>query len=414
MPSSENINMPIDTLTAAVRLQMIKLRYSPPTMCIYDCIWKDLLNYCNEHQIRQYSLDVGNQFAVDYYGHEIGTACPPKANYRTTAVGRAMQYLLDYQQYGVIFELSSRGKYQWHPRFKELFNLYISNMIKAGYATSTLITIKSCLKGFETFLLQNNISEFSKLARSDIEAFMLTFAKYAKSTLTNRIHYLRILLTFAYENGYHSENLSTICPHVRHVNTRNSIPSSFTSDDVQRILAAVDRANPLGKRDYAILILIAKLGLRSVDARNLKFADIDWQKRQLHIFQSKTQESVILPLLDDVGWAIIDYLKNGRPQTECDYIFVKHNQHNGYYGELETNPYSVLQKYLSRAHISTEYERKHGLHALRHSLAGELLLKEIPLPTISGVLGHANSGTTSAYLKIDIPQLRRCALEVPV
>lgn len=414
MHISENLMMPIAELTAAVRLQMIKLRYSPPTMCIYDCIWKDLIAYCDEHRILRFNLDTGNQFALDCYGHSIGTSCSKNDDFRKKTVGRAMQYLLDYQHYGVIFECSSRGKYRWHPRFKELFDSYIADMIKTGYAESTLITIKSCLQGFETFLLQKNIISFADLTRADIEAFILTFAKYARSTLPNRLYYLRVLLNFAFQNGYHQEELASVCPNVRHISTRNAIPATFSSDEVERILASVDRANPKGKRDYAILLLVTRLGLRSVDVRNLKFSDIDWHKKQLHIFQSKTQESVLLPLLDDIGWAIIDYLKNGRPQTTCEYVFVKHIQYNGYYGELETNPYSVLQKYLSRANIAAEYERKQGLHALRHSLASELLLNEIPLPVISGILGHVNSNSTSVYLKVDIPQLRRCALEVPL
>lgn len=161
-----------------------------------------------------------------------------------------------------------------------------------------------------------------------------------------------------------------------------------------------------------MILMIVRLGLRIEDVIHLKFSDIDWHRKIIRITQSKTNSVVTLPLLEDVGWAIINYLKNGRPETKCEYIFIKHNAIQGYYGEYETNPYFILQKYLTRTGISTDHERRHGFHALRHSLASELLQKDVPLPVISGVLGHANSDTTNVYLSVDLKQLRKCALEV--
>lgn len=398
-------------LTAAVQQQLINLRYSPTTLCIYDCIWRDLIDFCIKNSILLFDENVGIRFAKEKYDHLIGESCKKDDDFRKKTVVRAMQYLLDYQAFGVVFECSSRGQYNWKPPFKKVFDAYIAEMIKVGYAKSTLITIKSCLKGFETYLLQKNFKALSELERSDIEAFILTFTKYAKSTLPNRIYYLKMLLNFAYQQGHTTENLSTVCPHVRRTDTHNSIPSTFTAEEVKAILAAVDRANPCGKRDYAILLMVTKLGLRATDICELKISDIDWHQQIFNIFQSKTKQMVVLPLLDDIGWAIIDYLKNGRPQLSSEHLFLKHN---GDFSRLETNPYCMLQKYLRRTGIASEYERRHGLHALRHSLASELLSKHIPLPVISGILGHANSDTTSVYLKIDIPELRRCALEVGV
>jgi site-specific recombinase XerD len=410
MQKLENGSLSISELTAAVRLNMVKLRYSSPTLYVYDCIWKDLLDYANRNAIINYDVDVGNQFALDCYGYKIGTFCKKEDNYRKKTVTRAMQYLLDYQAYGVTFECSSRGKYQWHQRYKDLFDAFLAQMIKAGYADSTLITIKSCMQGFETFLKQKNIVSFADLTRDDVQRFISTFSKYAKSTLGNRMLYLRLLLIFAFEKGYNTEELATACPKILRVSTLNSIPSTFTKDEVQRLLKSVDRANPVGKRDYAIILTVARLGLRAVDVRGLKFENIDWYKQEIRIIQSKTKEPLTLPLLDDVGWAIIDYLKNGRPKSACEYIFIKHL---GSFNELESNPYNILQKYLCRAMISCEFERRHGLHALRHSLASQLLEESVPLEVISGVLGHTNSKSTYVYLKIDIIQLRTCALEVP-
>lgn len=171
----------------------------------------------------------------------------------------------------------------------------------------------------------------------------------------------------------------------------------------------VDRGNPTGKRDYAMLIMTARLGLRVGDVRTLNFSSVDWAKKTISITQQKTGKFLELPLPDDVGWAIIDYLKNGRPKCDNNAIFVSH-----------TTPYDILNpiagnlvaKYMRKAGIETPQNRTCGMHTLRHSLATGMLNEGVPLPTISSVLGHADITSTESYLRVDIPGLRKCALEV--
>ena len=402
----------VSNLTAAVRIAMIKLKYSSSTMCIYDCIWQDLIQYCNLNHIDFFDENVANSFSLDCYHYKLGDSCSKKDDFRKKTVTRAMQHLMDYQSYGVIFQLSSRDNYKWHERYKSAFDRYIASMINRGYAKSTLITVKSCLAGFQQFILQKNIYSLSDLNPHIIEEFILTYSKYARSTIPTRMLYLKLMLEHFYQNGITADDLSLVCPKIKHGHFANSFPSVFSPEEMQRILMAIDRSNPCGKRDYALILLIVRLALRIEDAIHLSFSDIDWHQKTVHITQIKTKERVKLPLPEDVGWAIIEYLQNGRPKTDCKYIFVKHNTTNGHYEEFETSPYHVLQKYLSRAGIATDQERRHGFHALRHSLASELLKKDIPLPVISGILGHSSSESTSVYLSVDLEQLRKCALEV--
>ena len=412
MPLKIHNSLNVEELTNAVRIAMIKLKYSSATMCIYDCIWEDLKDYCNNNHIKTFSAKLAEDFAEDVYQYHLGDSCSKKDNFRKKTVTRAMQHLMDYQSYGVIFQLSSRDNYSWHDRYKTAFESYLVSMINHGYSKSTLITIKSCLAGFQQFLLQKNIVSLCDLHVENIEAFIMTYSKYSRSTIPTRMLYLKLMLQYFYRNGVTTEDLSLVCPSIRHGRFANSFPSVFTAEEIQRILKAVDRESPCGKRDYALILLIVRLALRSEDAIHLTFSDIDWHHKAIHLTQSKTKERIVLPLPDDVGWAIIDYLQNGRPETNCKYVFVKHNTANGYYEEYETSPYHILQKYLSRAGISTDHERRHGFHALRHSLASELLKKEIPLPVISGILGHSSSESTNVYLSIDLKQLKKCALEV--
>lgn len=160
-----------------------------------------------------------------------------------------------------------------------------------------------------------------------------------------------------------------------------------------------------------MVLITALLGLRASDVCNLTFENIQWEKNLIVLNQQKTQVRIELPLLSEVGEAIIDYLKYGRPSSELPYIFLHVTSP---YDRLNRSTlHSIVCFYLRRADIHYEKQRKHGPHALRHSLAGVLLEKKTPLPVISEVLGHKNTESTRLYLRIDMNSLRQCALEVP-
>lgn len=125
---------------------------------------------------------------------------------------------------------------------------------------------------------------------------------------------------------------------------------------------------------------------------------------------TKTKQRIELPLLDDIGWAIIDYLQNGRPKSTCDRVFIRHRAPNGPVGENESF-YRELHRYMTVAGITAPLNIHCGLHSLRNTLASSMLEAKIPLPIISETLGHRSIHTTSIYLKIDLEGLRKCALD---
>jgi len=193
---------------------------------------------------------------------------------------------------------------------------------------------------------------------------------------------------------------------------RQKLPSVWSKEDTDKLLSSIDLGNPTGKRDYAILLLAARLGLRVSDIRNLQLNELNWENSTIDIVQTKTKEPLSLPLLDDVGWAIIDYLKNGRPITSSKNVFVRHLAPFEAFGDND-NLYHIMAKHVSKAGIKPSGERS-GIHTLRNSLATELLQKETPLYAISGILGHKKTETTRHYLRVDIEGLRKCALDVEV
>jgi integrase/recombinase XerD len=238
-----------------------------------------------------------------------------------------------------------------------------------------------------------------------ISLYIVNSQRYVATVITS----IRIFLTQLYRNGFIEYKLWEMLPKVKY--TRNAfIPPSWEKNDVIKLLIAVDRGSPLGKRDYALLLLVVRLGLRANDIRNLRLNNIDWGRKKIIIIQTKTRQTLELPILDDVGWALIDYLKNGRPKTKTDAVFVNHKAPFG--GFKQTNGMQhILWKYMGFAGLKIPKNEHCGLHSLRSTLARTMLENDAPLPVISEVLGHESIQTTSIYLKINLSALRKCAID---
>ena len=149
--------------------------------------------------------------------------------------------------------------------------------------------------------------------------------------------------------------------------------------------------------------------MRVSDILGLTFTEIDWANKRLSIVQQKTGRVVELPLTESIGWAIIDYLQNGRPVSANNHVFIKHCAP---YDELSPSMHQTLKKYMKKAGIECSESSHKGMHTFRHSLASSMLQSGISLPIISGTLGHADPRSTETYLRIDLTLLQKCALEV--
>ena len=177
---------------------------------------------------------------------------------------------------------------------------------------------------------------------------------------------------------------------------------------MRTILLSVDRSTISGKRDYAVLLLATFLGIRAGDIRDMKINNIKWGSGIIEFTQSKTKKFLQLPMPNEVKFALLDYLKNARPKVESDYLFIKLRAPYQVYASGNSFSY-IVKKYLGEIDLN---ERKQGLHSLRFSAAGNMLSQGVNIVTICNVLGHSYSDTTNHYLKIDIDQLRKAALEV--
>jgi site-specific recombinase XerD len=165
----------------------------------------------------------------------------------------------------------------------------------------------------------------------------------------------------------------------------------------------------VGKRDYAILLLLARLGLRASEVANLTLEDINWRTGEL-VIHGKGARVDKLPLPQAVGQALVDYLQKGRPECSSRCVFIQSKAPHVGFSKPPNAVSGIVRRAIDRARISTHH---HGAHVLRHSLATRMLNQGASLTQIGQVLRHRQVQTTEIYAKVDVAALSRLALPWP-
>lgn len=375
---------------------------------VFKTLTNQLLLYAEEHNTDVFSMDFGLQFLEDHYSM---TSKIQQKKWCAT-YSRCINALAEYQRSGsvTLYLVMDERTYTFPEGFRNSAEEYISYREKSGIIKKSNKVCSLYLERFFTFLTKKNIFSLDALSLKDVLGFMESLSCYEKPTINHTMRAVRYYLKYCYENGFMEKEMFSKLPNP-HYNRQSRLPSSYTADEVTKLLESIDLGNPCGIRDYAIILLIARLGLRSSDVANLRFSNIDWVGEVIRLTQVKTGNPLELPLLEDVGEAIIRYLKNARPKSDSDHVFIRQVPP---YTEFSPNAVgSLVRIHLQKSGIHLEGKKK-GSHTLRHSLASRLLEHEIPLPVISEILGHTTTETTMAYLRIDITELKKCALEVAI
>ena len=186
------------------------------------------------------------------------------------------------------------------------------------------------------------------------------------------------------------------------------LPKALSIGQVEQLLASCDRRTPAGRRDYAILMLLARLGLRGGEVSALTLDDIDWEHGEIAI-RGKGQRLARLPLPADVGTSIADYLRRDRPVCSTRRVFIRiRAPRRGFVSPSVIC--CVVRRALKRASLDPAFK---GAHLLRHSLATDLLRRGASLTEIGQVLRHSQPDTTQIYAKVEITALRAIALPWP-
>lgn len=388
-----------DLITATLQ-ECERLKYGPDTIENCRDTWFAFNRYCQAIGEDYYKEQIASRFLYDLFDFP---KSKPKSKMASSII-RSMRMLGDYN----LFErfLSLKNDHIWVTT--DDFQIAISNYIKRceerGNCAETIQRGCWSLYRITDYFVKNNVLSCNDITSELVVDYVSSLLRFSKKSMQREIRVLRLFLNLMYIHGQRNDDLSLIIPSF--FNPQKPIPTTWTTDEIQRILASVDRNNPVGKRDYCIILFAVRYGMRTDDIRKFSLDNINWEHSYIEFSQAKTKNTVKLPLTDEVGTAIIDYLKYARPNTISNNLFVKMIAP---YDELK-GMYAVFQKYLRLANISTETTPCHGLHSLRHTLATTLLENDVKPYIISEILGHVNLESIKPYLKININKLKECAL----
>lgn len=374
--------------------------YTENRISKYRSLWRNgIIRYMSQKGIESYSPSVGADFVSTCHFH--GTIRPQEREKI-----RSIQVLDDMLKLGYIRKRCITPVF--HALNGEIgaeMEKLISHLKDLRRSMVTIKDYRLYLSEFLMHLDKRNVKHVSAITENDI----LTFVSSHPTNKVNIVSALRVLFRFWKEghivDGRFEELFETYKTH-----KPERIPSYFTANEVVRIEQSVSRNSANGKRNYAMLLLASRLGLRASDIANLQFSDIDWDENMITLTMQKTKKVIELPLLTDVGNAIIDYLRHGRPKSDFQSVFLSGNA--PYVAATKGTVCAAINEIILRSGVDTSGKHQ-GPHSLRHSLASAMLKSGSMMPVISESLGHRSTQTTLAYLKIDIRSLLKCALPVP-
>ena len=407
----EDLKLP--ELTQGVLAKLEELKYSKGTLNGHRCVYKHLLEYAENIPTDVYTEQLGDRF-LEYFSSFLHLR---EENYASSLKSRgamaatAIRKLGEYQKFGVFSRRPIAMQLEeWAMDDHMVMLAYDHSRAPIDTGKTPMTERLKRLRHFYLYLESIGIRSIKYITPEIIASYLKTEAGYSKVTIKNLHKSLREYFRFLYKYEHLPFDYSGYVPRVQAIENAN-IPMIWTNDDVEKLLASIDPASPVGRRNYAIFLLIVELGIRACDINALKGSDIDWDKKTIHFDQEKTGNLNVLPLSDRAGWAIIDYVQYARPKVDSPYVFLTCNAPYTQLGK--TAAVSALKRQMQIAGIKPSTSgAKIGIHSLRHSLARKLLDRNVPLEDIADIMGHTEVVSSSPYLKIDVEGLRGCALSL--
>jgi integrase/recombinase XerD len=290
-------------------------------------------------------------------------------------------------------------------QFENEFALYLAQ--ERGLAPATIENHRLFVRRFLARYFGNGRLDLSELCAQDIVDFVRQRATLQPRRANLMTTALRSFLRYARYRAMIKTDLAAAVPGVANWSL-SSLPKALRPEQVELTLTHCNRQSSMGRRDYAVLLLLARLGLRAGEVASLTLDDIDWEAARITV-RGKGRRRSELPLPADVGDAIADYLRGGRPQASSRLVFLRgpapvagFRDHRGIC--------LIVKHALARAGI---HSPRHGAHQFRHTLAKQMLARGASLAEIGDLLRHASPRTTAIYAKVDLPALRPLALPWP-
>lgn len=403
-PNQPTLSRPITEVIEEALDCLRKRNLKPSTLLSIKNIWLQVQKYMERNSILYYSEATGQAYLKEKLEH---TGLSFSETWAKTLIRRVNE-LTEYLLYNTISRHEKLCPDYDTEIGRGIREFIIQKQTSGRFSKYTIKQDSYHLAVFQNQANKMGIRDFGELSPESIAGIIDSIPPEEKSKRHHVIISLRQYLRFLHANGKIERDLSRAIPKDAY-RSMKKIPSVYSKEEILRLCASVDRANPLGKREYAILMLLSRYGLRVSDVCSITLDNIDWINCKISVVQYKTGNPVNLPLIDEVGKALIDYIKYARPKTELRTVFLS--------GISPIQPLStacvtqMVTKAFKRARIDAK-RRKRGAHTLRHSLASLLLEEQVMLPVITEILGHKDTESTKDYLTIDIRNLRKCALDV--
>jgi site-specific recombinase XerD len=373
------------------------------TLESYSWKWNRLKRFMETHKLRHLTPDVCDNFLLSVYGAKDFSSLGTGDKKLISSIRLLKHYLLT----GEI--IPRKAPVIFAGEIGNLMIQYVSYRKSERLSKHTVYNQEVLLSRFLNFLNSKKVTSIKEINESHIIKYLSVIGVKYKSVASISTYILRQFFRYLYQRKLINTDLAAFIPRYNY-KKQGRLPSTYSGEEIKKILSSVDRSTPVGKRDYSILLLAAMLGLRASDIAALKFENISWENSILHLTQYKTGKELELPLLPEIGNAIIEYIRYGRPESDLKYVFlIARSPFTGINQSVVTQ---IAKKAFAQAKIDTS-NKHHGSHALRHTLATLLLEDNVKLPIISEVLGHENSESTRYYIRVDIQALRKCALDVP-
>lgn len=403
--------MKLEVITENLIKLLLENHYNPQTIRFYEREWNKIQTFLvNEYGNTEFEMERGLKYLENQYNlvskYNDGTLSQQRVQ-----LLRVVHMLEDYKLHKVLTRrcYAAKNPIKLNENYFALFKEYEEFLDSSKLSPITIKHYMRITTVFLDYLAQLKILSATSITMETCNSYLKSLAGYSYKTVEQKICGIRHFLRFLYYSRKISINYAEKI-HMPNISKSAKIPSAWQEDELKAMIAVIDRNSPIGKRDYAMIILACILGLRISDIKNLRFADFDWEEKKLSIIQHKTHKPLTLPVPDSVGWAMIDYIKNGRPNYyESNIIFLKHmppfdpiSDHN--------HMSQIIQRYMRKAGIDQRRKKHSGFHSLRHSTGSLLLEMETPLPVITNILGHSDSNITAVYLKTDLKKLAECIL----
>jgi site-specific recombinase XerD len=278
-----------------------------------------------------------------------------------------------------------------------------------GLAPKSIIRHQPFIRRFLHEVCPAGVGDLGRISQEEVIRYIERHARdWSAESGKAMCWSLRAFLRYLHHKGLNPLALAGCVPSIRQWKLA-SLPTYLSTAQVQKVLHGCDRATAMGRRDYAILVMLAKLGLRADEVATLTLDDVDWRSGEM-LVRAKGRQRARMPIPPDVGAAVVAYLRDGRPKSSCRRLFLRTLAPNvGFASGCAIT--MIAKTALERAGIRGYAHQ--GAHIFRHSLATELLRSGATLSEIGQLLRHESHDTTMIYAKVDVDALRTLSLPWP-